>query len=266
MILHLIRIKFNYLATMINFVFYIIIIVGNITGASLLLQYGADPTKRGKVKSVNGGMDTGIKYLSPLFAFLCSPQAFVKKSTPSNTGKIAHLVDAGYFDTADITHELHGYIDEDFQSFDHLKIFGNNLVNLMFGKISSSLRQLCVRNIFQNCLVKPAAAKLSLLGIEENVGQEDIDLNSDLDLGLNDKVTYWSNVITTEVLKRLISVLSLPADTLVYFEVELFTRQLCTKLCLFRYPDEEFQNVLEWFSESDELSSGEEGESDIEYW
>ena len=204
--------------------------------------------------------------MSPLFAYLCSPQAFTKQSASSDTGKVAHLVDAGYFNTAYITHELHEYTDEDFQSFEHLKIFGNTLINLMFGKTTASLRQLCVRNIFQSCFVKPSSAKQSLLGIEDKLRQEDIDLDSDLDLNLNDKVTYWSNIITTEVLEGLISRLSLPADSLLYFEVELFTQQLCSKLCMFRYPEEEYQNILEWFSESDELSSGDEGESDIEYW
>ena len=129
---------------------YLSDITGNVIGASLLLQYGANPAKQGKVKSVNDNVDTSVKFMSPLFAFLCSPQAFTKQGPAvySNTRKIAHLIDAGYFSTADITHELCGFIEEDLTSFEHLKIFGNRLVNLMFGKTSASLRQLCVKKYF----------------------------------------------------------------------------------------------------------------------
>ena len=238
---------------------------GNIEGASLLLKYGADPTKRGKVKSVSDNIDIGTKFMSPLFVFLYSPQGFMKpNSLPSSTGKIAHLVDAGYFSTADITRELHSYIDEEFQSFEHLKMFGNQLVNLMFGRTTASLRQLCVRNIFQSCFVKVSDSKLTQLEMEDKLRQQEIDPISDL--SLSDRVTYWRDVITTDSLDKLITKLSLPTDSLVYFETELFTHQLSSTFCLFRYPDDEYEHVLEWFSESDELTSNEEGESDIEYW
>ena len=242
-------------------------ITGNVVGASLLLQCGADPAKQGKLKSVTDSVDSGFKIVSPLFAFLCSPQAFIKQGqVSSNTRKIGHLVDAGYFNTADITHEMHGFIEEDFPSFEHLKLFGNRLVNLMFGKTSANLRQLCVRNIFQNSLAKPSAVKQVFLGIEDKIKQKEIGLDFHLDLGFGDKVTYLCEVITTDVLESLITKLSIPADSLVYFEVELLAQQLCSKLCLFRYPEDEYENVLEWFSESDELTSGDEGDSDIEYW
>lgn len=247
---------------------YVSYIIDNVVGASLLLQCGADPAKQGKVKSVNYNVDTGVKFMSPLFAFLCSPQAFNKQSlaVSSNTQKIAHLVDAGYFTIADIMHELHGFIEEDFPSFEHLKIFGNRLVNLMFGKTTASLRQLCVRKIVQNSLAKPSAVNQAFLGIEDKMKQKEIGLDYNLDLGFGEKVTYWCDVITTDVLEGLISKLSLPADSLVYFEAELLAQQLCSRLCFFRYPDDEYENVLEWFSESDELTSGDEGDSDIEYW
>ena len=247
---------------------YVSNITGNVVGASLLLQCGADPAKQGKVKSVNDNVDMGVKFMSPLFAFLCSPQAFNKQgfTVSSNTQKIAHLVDAGYFSTADIVHELHGFIEEDFPSFEHLKIFGNKLINLMFGKTSASLRQLCVRKIFQNCLSKPSPGNQAFLGIEDKIRQKEIGLDFNLDLGFSEKATYWCDVINTDVLEGLITRLSLPADSLVYFEAELLAQRLCSRLCLFRYPDDEYENVLEWFSESDELTSGDEGDSDIEYW
>ena len=96
--------------------------------------------------------------------------------------------------------------------------------------------------------------------------QNEIGLDFHLDFGSGEKVTYWCDVITTDVLEGLITKLSLPADSLVYFETELLAQQLYSRLHLFRYPEDEYENVLEWFSESDDLTSGDEGDSDIEYW
>lgn len=225
----------------------------------MLLQNGADPTKKGKVNPI---CDVITEYseslhVSPVFAFMCSPRALRSNSQTgykSLTSPIAHLVDCGFFSTADITHEIHCFLAEDFQDFDHLKRFGNKLVNLMFGGTSASLRQLCVRNIFHQCLARRSGGTLGILGVTDNHGAS------------CDAVTYWSHLIDSACLERLIAGLSLPADSLIYFEVELFVKQLCSKLCSFRYPVKPDDDFCDVFSETDELSSSEEGESDIEYW
>ncbi len=49
---------------------------GNIPGAQLLLAANADPSICGKVKSVDEDAENEFKFMSPLFALLCSPIGF----------------------------------------------------------------------------------------------------------------------------------------------------------------------------------------------
>ena len=198
-------------------------------------------------------------HLNAKFSF-----SWLQISCPRPFQQISHLVDAGYFQTSDITHELHTIIENEFPAFQHLKMYGSQLLSIMFGGTSSSLRQLCVRRIFQTCFLNPTHHRRAILGLENSF--DELELDSDLFNSPQKRVEFWSSVITKDVLERLVDILSLPTDSLPYFESELLYQQLTSTYHAFRYVSVEYENCSEWYSESEEFSSGEEGESDIEYW
>ena len=143
-------------------------------------------------------------------------------------------------------------------------MYGSQLLALMFGGTSSSLRQLCVRSIFQTCFLNPTPQRRAILDLENSFDELELDL--DFFTVPQKRVEFWSTVITKDVLEKLVDMLSLPTDSLPYFETELLYQQLTSTYHAFRYVSDEYENCSEWYSESEEFSSGEEGESDIEYW
>ena len=67
----------------------------------------------------------------------------------TSTNNLLFPFSAGFFSRAEIASELHAYIDAYFPDFQHLKLFGCELLSLLFGQLSASLRQLCARAVFR---------------------------------------------------------------------------------------------------------------------
>ena len=160
--------------------------------------------------------------------------------------------------------ELHEYLEEDFPEFVHLKVFGTRLHSLMFGGVSSSLRQQCARTIFRNCFLKVKSPHPLLVFPKT--------LDPAFNLTSMDRpdeyMTYLSHIIDISALENLICLLGLPRDSLVYFEIELLRQRMLTKFrqfYWFKYYDEEIDELYGMGSDSDEVISDED-DSDLEYW
>ena len=170
---------------------------------------------------------------------------------------------SGYFDKPEIYRELVGYIDNYFPEFDHLKTFQGQLVNLLFGGTSSSLRQLCARKLFTEIFIKHGRANQSLFdhsSVHATFRLEDFSHPTDFNN------IYLKHILTNSVLERLVAVLHLPRDSLVYLQVELFRLRLFSKFRQFRwfrYHDADDSDCS--FDNSDEDQSS-ENDSDLEYW
>ena len=118
--------------------------------------------------------------------------------------------------------------------------------------------KLCTRKLFQQAFLSPSSQALQILN--RDVGRFD-DYVTPKDFSV-----YINELVTEDVLDALVSRLQLPADALLYFQVELFRQRLGSKL-----------RRHEWFRyvhpDSEAGSDGEDSEdfsdmndSDLEYW
>lgn len=146
----------------------------------------------------------------------------------------------------------------------HLKHFGTQLVHLLFGGTSSSLRQLSVRAIFQYSFIQ--SLRPNPLLFLPKIVSPGFSLD-EMELG-EDYMSYLTHLLDSGILESLVDSLHLPKDSLVYFEMELLRQRLMSKFRLFhwfKYYDEEVDGVFGESGDSEEPPSDED-DSDLEYW
>lgn len=243
---------------------------GDADSALMLLRRGADSSLKGTVWETRKKK----RELSPLLAmFLAQPtqRQFgledVHQCLAMAPRRFAHLVDAGFFNTAVVEGELSRLIEQQLPEFIHLQQHQGQLLHLLFGGTTSTLQQLSARQIFRLCLVEstqclcrivPAATFRQRFTLEDFWEREVYE-------------EYMELVVNHTVLRGLVALLGLPADTLLYLEVELLLQRLGLRLTRLKVnrPDP----VLSTQSDDDLSSddslysvSQDEGDSDLEYW
>lgn len=151
----------------------------------------------------------------------------------------------------------------------HLRSVSPKLVNYMFGKTSSTLKQAATRVIFRQCFLEHSSSLTKILPVdslhyrytEEDLGQQDV------------YDEYINFVLNKTVLKTLVHRLNLPMDSLLNFEIELLLHRMAAffgslKVLpperTFSY-DSEADSISSGNSDDSSISSG-EGDSDLEYW
>ena len=120
-----------------------------------------------------------------------------------------------------------------------------------------------MRTVFQRCFLLCSSPSRKLF-LPENFGH---NIHLDSLTSPNDYLLYLTDGVTVTVLERLIKYLQLPKEMLMLFEVELFRELLINKLSQFHWfkfwkttPGMHFE------SDSDEDTTSDEDESDLEYW
>ena len=127
--------------------------------------------------------------------------------------------------------ELHSYIDWDFPIFQSLKHFGVDLLHLLFGGTSASLRQLSTRAVFTHYVKE------------------------------NHRNAGFSEPQDTHIANRLVQRHNLPQSSCLHFEIELLRLALFRKFAQFH----RMKYETDGFDDSDDSNSG-ENDSDLEYW
>ncbi|KAL4232720.1 hypothetical protein ACF0H5_007408 [Mactra antiquata] len=245
------------------------IVRGDVQAAQTLLIKGADPSIKGTVWETRKRK----RRISPIFVtFLSIPvQRSINwqnmyTSVATAPRQYSHLVDAGYFSRKEITDELRGMLHGEFSEFSHLSNISDNLVNLMFGQASATLKQLAARSIFHQCFIKHRRCISKLLPVD--VIKETVENTREL----HPYEDYISFILNTTVLQTLVKHLGLPRDFLVNFEVELLLHRLAHKMSSMKAmpPENIFcdsDGSLSDLSESESTGYSEEGgDSDLEYW
>ena len=182
-----------------------------------------------------------------------------------NSSVLSILICTGYFNRKEIIEEINEYLENEFSEFVHLKSVSHKLVNMMFGRTTSSLRQLATRSIFHHCFLRGGCCLTKLMP-SDTLKQR----FSNADLTQMDVYDEYINfVLNRTVLRALVVRLNLPQDSLLNFEVELLLHQIASKFSSFKimqpesfYSDSDDSAV----SDDSESSSLEEGDSDLEYW
>ena len=157
-------------------------------------------------------------------------------------------------------------LETEFHEFSHLVTSGSQLVRLMFGQTSASLRQLATRTIFHQCFIKQKTCVSDLLASEV--------LKRSLTEESNPHTyeEYIHLILNRTVLQMLIAKLGLPRDFLFNFEVELLLHRIANKMAdLKPMPPENIfhdsDGSLSDYSDSESAQFSEEGgDSDLEYW
>ena len=158
----------------------------------------------------------------------------------------------GFFTQNQILEELETYLKNGAlmpsatisQNQSQVTCLGPRLIHLMFGGTTASLRQLCIREIFKSCFFRDAVKPWT-----------------PVDLPMFSIETAGEHTLT-----ELISLLNIPKDLLVNFQVEMFRHQLCSHLqsCAATLRDYAIYGNIN--SDSDVDSDLDENDSDLEYW
>lgn len=160
------------------------------------------------------------------------------------------------------------YLENDFPEFSHLRSICDKLVNYMFGRTSSTLKQTAARTIFKQCFLDKTCS-LSQIMPADTLKQR----FSDADLGNIDVYDEYINfVLNKTVLRALVDKLNLPHDSILNFEIELLLHQMASRFSTYKVlpPENMFNGESDSSfnsTDSDNSSfSGDEGDSDLEYW
>ncbi len=169
---------------------------------------------------------------------------------------------AGYFCKPEISCELLEYLEEDFPQFSHLYPVATRLIPLMFGGVTSTLSQAAARVIFHQCLLVNTRCLQRILPVaafQNNFDSEELQ-NFEM------YGEYVTMVLNRTVVRSLVQLLGLPANSVVNFEVELLLHQMAFHFAKFklRRPDSLVSD--DDYSDSDDSVNTEEGDSDLEYW
>ncbi|XP_013399804.1 uncharacterized protein LOC106165962 [Lingula anatina] len=235
---------------------------GDMESVIKLLKAGANPCIKGKLKEDKGT----IREVSPLLAALASLRVVsshllkrLPHLIPKNLQFLAHLVDSGFFSKKEIADELAEYLDEQ-TDLSHLKRLGIELISRLFGGLSATLYQQCSRVIFQKTVFDK-----DQFSSESNQYQSQ---NLHEDVFTDNYIEYLTSQINSQVLESLVVREKLPKDVILSLEIELFRQRLCARVGTykwFEYYDEELDGWL-GYSDSEEESASDEGDSDLEYW
>lgn len=245
---------------------------GDVESTAKLLRAGADPTLQGCVWESRKKK----RHASPLLAVFAGYPVRSKMlqedphhSLSTASQPFTHLVDAGYFSSTEIADELVDLIDTYCPELSPLRQHRDCLVRRLFGGTTCTLRQLAARTVFRQCLVDSTAALQRILPVTTFQHRF-----QPLDLRQREVYEeYMGLVVNHTVLKALVALLALPADTLLCLQLELLHQQLGLRLSALSVdrPELDFNILSEDHtqaasSEDNSEASEEGGDSDLEYW
>lgn len=166
-----------------------------------------------------------------------------------------------FFNTKEIEDELMSIIEENFPEFLHFRPMRSQLIPLMAGGTTATLKQLAARTIFKKTLIQNPAVCMAKLHSSFTLQEEftESDLTHDLDA----YEKYILCALSSVTLKRLTKRLSLPKNALVSFEIELFLRRLSIFVGACK-PVQPYGDDSDSFDS--DMDSSFEGDSDLEYW
>lgn len=235
-----------------------------------LLKRGADPSIRATVMQ----NPKRKRKLSPLFSMFLSISAQKAlcwlnsyRHLIAVPRKFYHLVDSGFFTTADVVSELQELLREDFSEFVHLNPIAKQLLHMLFGQTTASLKQLTTRVIFEEYFRNNIRRIAKLLSDETRLIYENMSDICDHDI----YEEFVTTVLNKELLGRFIRHFSLPYDSLLNFETELLLQRMVVLFSSFQVGTTSllFERQIPYNSSSDDsdlFANEEEGDSDLEYW
>ncbi|XP_064595869.1 uncharacterized protein LOC135462572 [Liolophura sinensis] len=244
---------------------FLSVIRGDADACWELLQAGADPSQRGSVFPSRFEKWT----FSPLLvSFLSVPVqrslqwlAHMGEMRAEAPRRFAHLVDAEFFNTKEIEDELMAIISESFPEFLHFHPMRSQLIPLMAGSTTATLKQLAARTIFKQTLIENPEVCMAKLHSNLTLQEEFTGNGLSHDLDAYEKYIFCA--LSSVTLKRLTERLSLPKNALINFEIELFLRRLSIFVGACK-PVQPYSEDSDSFDS--DLDSSLEGDSDLEYW